>query len=275
MFQELWIPIAIISGLGLIFGLGLSYASKKFEVKQDERIDLIRDVLPGANCAACGFSGCSAYAESLVEGTSAPNACPVGGQEVARKIGEILGIEAEEVEPVVARVMCNGNSEVSQQKFFYEGIEDCNAASNLFGGPLACTFGCVGMGNCVRACMFDAIVIEKGIARVIQSKCTGCGKCAQACPKGIIEMVPSCSEYSVSCSSHDRGNIVRKNCGVGCIGCGRCARACTSEAITINDFLATIDSKKCTNCGECIKVCPTNSINLFFCKELHNDSSIE
>lgn len=269
MFQELWIPIAIISGLGLLFGLALALASKKFEVKQDERVTLIRDVLPGANCAACGFSGCDAYAENLVELGVSPNLCPVGGQETAKKISGILGVESEDMSPVVARVMCGGNNEVSQKKFFYEGIKDCSAASNLFGGPLACTYGCVGMGNCVEACMFDAIVIEKGIARVIQSKCTGCAKCVEACPKDLIDLVPSCSEYAVVCSSHDKGNIIRKNCSVGCIGCGRCVKACPVQAITLKDFLAKIDPEICTNCGECIKVCPTSSIKLNFCREIH------
>ncbi|HHW31355.1 MAG TPA: RnfABCDGE type electron transport complex subunit B [Clostridiaceae bacterium] len=273
MLEGILLPVLIVGGLGLIFGLGLAYASKKFEVKQDERIVQIREVLPGANCGACGFTGCDNYAESLVNEGAAVNACTVGGQSVANKIAEILGVEAKSVDPVIARVMCSGSNDVARRKFIYGGIQDCSAAANLYGGPMACTYGCVGMGNCVRACAFNAIVIENGVARVIPSKCTACGNCVAACPKKIIELVSSCCEYTVSCSSRDRGNIAKKNCDVGCIGCGRCMKACQYGAITVNDFLAKIDSKICTNCGECIKVCPTGSIKLYFCKDLHEVSN--
>jgi len=270
VFSDIWIPILIVSGLGLIFGLGLSYASKKFEVKVDERVAKVREVLPGANCAACGMTGCDGFAEAVVEGKCTVSGCPVGGSEVAKKIGEILGVEAGDVERKVARVMCSGTYDKCREKFDYSGIEDCAAAANLYGGPSACSYGCLGKGNCVKACPFGAIVIEDGLAKVMASKCTACGKCAAACPKKIVELVPVCLEYTVRCSSLDRGNIVRQNCDVGCIGCGRCTKACPEGAIKLNGTLAKIDPALCKNCGECFKVCPTKSIQIFKCGEMLN-----
>lgn len=265
MFTQVLTPVAIISGLGLVFGLALAFASKKFAVKVDERVSLIREALPGANCGGCGQTGCDSFAEAVALGKSPINGCPVGGSAVAEKLASIMGVEASEVEKTVARVMCAGSFDVCRRKFDYSGIEDCSAAANLYGGPMACSYGCVGMGNCVRACPFGAIVVENGVAKIIASKCTACTKCVAACPKKIIEMVPVCGEYTVRCSSLDRGNVVRQNCDVGCIGCARCVKACPSNAIKLNGTLAKIDPALCTNCGECYKVCPTKSINVFLC----------
>jgi Na+-translocating ferredoxin:NAD+ oxidoreductase RNF subunit RnfB len=265
VIQELWLPVSIIGGLGLLFGLSLAYASKKFEVKVDERIALVREVLPGANCAACGQTGCDAFAEAVVNGNAHVNGCPVGGASVAKKIGEILDIKVNDEDEKVARVMCRGSMHAARIKFDYYGIEDCSAAANLFGGPSACSYGCVGMGSCVRECPFDAIAVEDGIARVLEHKCTSCGKCVAACPKKIIRLIPRSTEYTVACSSLDKGNIVKANCDVGCIGCGKCVRACPETAIKLNGTLAEINPDLCENCGECIKACPTNAINLFRC----------
>lgn len=274
MIDAILTPIAVIGGLGLVFGLGLAFASKKFEVKADARVAEIRAVLPGANCAACGQTGCDAFAEGVIEGKCQANGCPVGGPEVAKKISAILGVEVGEVESKVARVLCGGTTETCRSKFDYAGIEDCAAAAALHGGPSSCSYGCVGLGNCVKACPFGAIVVENGLAKVIQSKCTGCSKCVAACPKRIIELVNVCCEYTVQCSSLDKGNIVRQNCSVGCIGCGRCAKVCPEGAITVNGTLAKIDSALCKNCGECIKTCPTKSINMFLCIENHNRDAV-
>ncbi len=266
MSYEILIPAGIIGLLGLCFGCGLAYASRKFAVKVDERVVLVREVLPGANCAACGQTGCDAFAQAVVDGSCAASGCPVGGKETEQKICDIMGLEcgADSV-PMTARVMCGGSRSKSRQKFLYSGIEDCTAASNLYGGPLACSYGCVGMGDCVRACRFDAIVIEDGLARMIEHKCTGCEMCVKACPKKIIDMVPKTLMFSVRCSSLDKGNIVRKNCDVGCIGCRKCAKVCPSDAIDFKGTLAHIIPEKCTNCGECYKVCPTSAIQLYSC----------
>jgi len=265
VLQEILIPASIIGGMGLIFGTGLAFASKKFAVKVDERVVLVRDALPGANCGACGQTGCDAFAESLVEGTSKINGCPVGGELLVTNLAKIMGMEAETLEAKTARVMCRGNTQISKSKFAYLGIQDCTAAAALYGGPLACTYGCVGLGNCERACPFGAITVENGLARVNESLCTACEKCISACPKHIIDMVPRHVEYAVNCSSLDKGNIVRKNCQVGCIGCGKCSKVCPEGAIKLNGTLAKIDTELCKNCGECIKVCPTNAINRHKC----------
>jgi len=265
MLQELLLPTSIIGGLGLIFGVGLAYASKKFKVEADERVAKIREVLPGANCGACGYTGCDNFAEAVVEGKCDINACTVGGDAVTEAIGEILGVKAEATVAKTARVMCEGTYSSCRVKYDYSGIEDCVAAASLLGGPSACTYGCVGLGNCVRACPFDAIEIVDGLARVIESKCKACGKCIDSCPKNIIEMVPVCGEYTVSCSSMDKGAVIRKNCSVGCIGCGKCTKVCPSGAISVKGTLAKINPELCTNCGECIKVCPTNAITWHKC----------
>ncbi len=265
MIQDILLPALIIGGLGLLFGLGLSYASKKFAVKVDERVDLVRAVLPGANCGACGETGCDAFAQAIVEGNCSALGCPVGGADMVKRISEILGIEVESEEPKTARVMCKGSIDVSKHKFDYSGIRDCTAVSKLYGGPFACAYGCAGMGDCARACPFDAIVIEDGLARIIEYKCTSCGKCLDVCPKNIIRLVPRRSEVTVTCSSLDKGGAVRKNCKVGCIGCRKCSKACPADAISYKGTLAEIDTGKCINCGKCIKVCPTNAINCFSC----------
>ncbi|MCX7922837.1 MAG: RnfABCDGE type electron transport complex subunit B [Clostridia bacterium] len=260
MIQEILIPASVIGSLGLLFGVGLAYASKKFEVKVDERVAAVREALPGANCGGCGQTGCDGFAEGVVAGTCPVNGCPVGGTELVERLSEILGVKVDMADIKVARVMCAGTYSNCLNKFEYSGIRDCTAAANLYGGPSACSYGCVGLGNCARACPFGAIVMENGLARVIESKCTACTKCVAACPKKIIKMVSNSKEYTVKCSSLDKGGLVRKNCSVGCIGCGKCSKVCPTGTITLHGTLAEIIPDGCTNCGECIKVCPTKSI---------------
>lgn len=255
--------ILAIAGLGLLFGLGLAYASKKFEVKVDERVALVRDALPGANCGACGYSGCDAYADNIVTEGAKINLCPVGGEDTVNKIAEIMGVEAGSLEKKVARVMCRGSWDNAKIKFDYDGILDCRIATSMHGGPSACSYGCIGMGSCVKVCAFNAIKVENGLAVVNEEKCTACGNCVEECPKGIIELVPAKSKYSVLCKSKDKGGDARKNCSTACIGCSKCVKECPFEAITVENFLAKIDYSKCKNCGKCMKVCPTGAIQKF------------
>ncbi len=257
--MEIVIPVLIISGLGLFFGVALSYASKKFAVKTDERVEKVRGVLPGANCGACGFTGCDQYAEAVTEGAEI-NLCPVGGADTVVKIAEIMGTEATSCEKHVARVMCKGSWDKVTIKFNYDGILDCRSASTMAGGPSSCVYGCVGMGSCQRVCPFGAIIVENGLARIIEEKCSGCGKCVAECPKNIIKLVPARSEYSVGCSNHEKGGIARKNCEVACIACRKCVKECPVDAITIDNSCAVIDPAKCENCGRCLEVCPTGAI---------------
>lgn len=260
MLKDLLIPAGLLGGLGLIFGLLLVYASKKFAVASDERIDAVRAVLPGANCGACGFSGCDGFAEAAVKGKATCDGCPVGGAAVAEQVGAILGKEVDTEGKKVARVMCIGTHEKARKKYDYLGIKDCESASELHGSERSCNYGCVGYGNCVKACPFDAIILKDGIAEIVEEKCTGCEMCVDACPKSIIKMVPETSRVTTFCSSFDNAKTTRHNCDVGCIKCKRCGKVCPVDAIYYEDGLSRIDPDKCINCGECIKVCPTNVI---------------
>ncbi|NLK68723.1 MAG: RnfABCDGE type electron transport complex subunit B [Clostridiaceae bacterium] len=257
--ETVLIPVAIVSGLGLIFGIILSYVSVKYEVKADERIEAVRDVLPGANCGACGYSGCDGYAQAVVDGASI-TLCPVGGAGLVDSLSEIMGTGGKASEKMVARVMCNGTWDKVTIKFDYDGILDCRSVSTMAGGPSSCVYGCVGMGCCEKVCAFDAIVVENGLAKVIESKCTGCEKCVAECPKDIIKMVPARSQYAVVCSNEEKGAVARKNCKVACIACRRCVKECPQQAISIVNMRAIIDTSKCDNCGKCVEVCPTNAI---------------
>jgi Na+-translocating ferredoxin:NAD+ oxidoreductase RNF subunit RnfB len=254
------IPILIIAGLGLAFGLGLSYTSKVFEVKVDERIGKVREMLPGANCGACGFSGCDGMAEAIVNDGVPASRCPVGGAAGASAIAAFLGVDEGAVDLKEARVLCQGTCENAEIKYDYNGIDDCHSANILAGGMNACSYGCIGLGSCKKVCPFDAIVVENRLAKIIPEKCTGCGKCVAECPKNIIKLVPVMSGFTVKCSSRDKGVVSRKNCKVGCIACQKCLKVCPSEAITVTENLAFIDPEKCTNCGECSKVCPQKCI---------------
>lgn len=259
---EILVAASVIGGLGAIFGIGLSYASKVFAIEVDERVTQIREVLPGANCGGCGFAGCDAFADAVVNGKAEVSGCPVGGSPVADKIGGIMGIEAGSVKRTAARVLCNGRCRVSREKYDYTGIDDCAAAAQLFGGHKACSYGCLGHGTCAKACPFGAIVIINGIARVIEDRCKACGKCVAVCPKKLIELIPKEKKYSVICRSKDKGAVTKKNCDVGCIGCTKCVKTCSYGAISMEGTLARIDPEKCTNCGECTKVCPTMAIRI-------------
>ncbi|MBQ2615015.1 MAG: Fe-S cluster domain-containing protein [Clostridia bacterium] len=259
--NQIWISVLIIGGMGLLFGLLLGIASKIFAVETDERIPQITEILPGANCGGCGFAGCNAYATAVVEGGAAPNLCPVGGNTAALKIAGILGVEAQEVEPKVARVLCNGNPERAVAKYLFDGAKDCHSVARLGGGDKMCSYGCLGFGSCMTVCPADAISIDTGVAVIDPEKCGGCGACVQECPKNVIQIFPAKSKYFVTCNSNDKGKQTRQNCQVGCIGCGICVKNCPKEAISMENNLAVIDAEKCVNCGICAKKCPQHAIN--------------
>lgn len=247
--------------MGLLFGSLLAYASKKFAVEVDERIPFITEALPGANCGGCGFAGCAAFAAAVVEGKAPVNGCPVGGAACAAKIAEIMGVKAEASERKIARVLCNGTCDQAKDKFDYYGVTDCVAAAKLGGGQKSCAYGCLGLGTCVKACMFDAIKIENGIAVIDKNKCTACGKCAAACPKNVIELIEESRETWVMCKSKDPGKEVRKVCDTGCIACKICEKACKFDAIHVVDNVAVIDYEKCVNCNQCVIKCPKKIIH--------------
>lgn len=250
-----------LGSLGLIFGVGLGYASKKFVVEEDSKIAIVRGVLPGANCGGCGYAGCDACAKAMVEGEAAPDACPIGGAKVAKQVAEILEVNVEEKERNTAFVKCGGTLGCSKQKYEYDGPKDCAHAAAEEGGSFkGCTYGCLGLGNCVTVCQFGAIKIENGIAVVDEDKCTSCGRCVRECPKALIELVPVSKKIRVACSTNAKGKEVKENCSVGCIGCTLCVKACQYGAIVFENNLASVNYEKCTLCMVCAQKCPTKAI---------------
>ncbi|MCI8332740.1 MAG: RnfABCDGE type electron transport complex subunit B [Clostridiales bacterium] len=256
------IVLAVVSFavLGGVLGLLLAIASKIFHVKTDERVPAIIEALPGANCGGCGYAGCAALAEAIVKGEAKVTACSAGGAEAAAKIGEIMGETPGKMNRVRAQVMCSGTTECAKHKYVYEGVHDCIAASKLDGGDKTCPNGCLGLGTCVTICPFGAISVRDGVAYVDYHKCTGCGRCATACPKHIIKMIPFDAKHWVGCMSVDNGKTTRGYCDVGCISCKRCEKACAFGAITVNDFVASIQYDKCTGCDACAEACPRKII---------------
>lgn len=239
--------LIILGGLGLIFGLGLGIASKIFRIEKDPRIQKIENVLPGANCGACGAPGCSAFAEGVVEGKYDVNGCVAGGEEVAQAIAEIMGIEAESVEPKIAVIQCQGGNKNTEKRAFYQGIQDCTAATLINNADKSCIYGCLGYGTCVAVCPFDALSMgEDGLPVVDEDKCTGCGECVKACPRNIITLIPRTQKVYLGCVSPDFGKAVKSACKVGCIGCGLCAREkiVENEIITMQGKLPVIHAEK-------------------------------
>ena len=261
--NEILVPVLLVVAMGFAFAVVLTIAAKVFFVPVDETVVKLRENLPGANCGGCGFAGCDDYAAALAadpEGVGCSK-CPVGGADVAAALAGILGMEAGAAEPQVAVVQCNGNCEASKTQLEYQGLSTCAAAKTLWGGMNLCKFGCMGLGDCTRACNFGAIKICDGVAVVARELCVGCGACASTCPNSVIRLAPAKSKVVVQCQSQDKGAATMKACKNGCIGCGKCAKACKFEAITIENNHAFIDPEKCKNCGMCAKECPTGAIN--------------
>lgn len=256
------VPLAVMGGLGLVFGLGLAFASRKFAVDVDSRISEIIDILPGINCGACGSAGCAAFAEDVVAGKQRTSGCVPGGEKVAQMVASIMGVAGDPAaERKVAQVMCLGDYEHAKLRSRYDGLMDCRAAAGASGGPKGCTYGCIRLGSCERVCPFGAIKLNsQGIPVVDESICTGCNKCVEVCPRNIIELRPVSMGVHVRCRSIERGVEVKKWCSIGCIGCMRCVKACPYDAIHVIDNLARVDYDKCTNCGKCVEVCPVNVI---------------
>jgi len=254
--------VAILGGLGLAIGIMLIAASRKFKVETNPLVEEVVEVLPGVNCGACGFAGCADFAERVVDDNAALDGCPVGGFDVAKEIGGLLGKDVSEGEEMYPYIRCNGGVNCID-RFDYNGIEDCTAVIMLSDGEKGCNYGCMGRGTCVRACPFGAITIgEDRLPRVNKNLCTSCGLCIESCPNDILTMAKETEKIHVRCLSHDKGKQVKAVCGFGCIGCKLCEKACEDDAIKVTKFLAEIDQEKCTACGKCIEKCPQNCIEI-------------
>lgn len=274
--MDILIAIAVLGGLGLIFGLVLAAASKLFYVETDPRLEQLNECLPGANCGGCGYAGCGGYAEAVLNGEAPIGKCNSGGNECAMAMAAIMGVKAENVTRKVALVRCSGEKSYDKDgnlisgarvKANYVGFDDCLSATKVGGsGPLSCKFGCLGFGTCVKACKYDAIKIVGGVAKVNEDRCVGCMACAAVCPRKLIVPVEPARNVVIACASLAKGAVTTRGCTVGCIGCGLCKKICPNEAITVENNLAIVDYSKCDNCGLCATVCP---------KKLIKDSNVE
>ena len=257
--------VVIMTCVGIVFGFILAFADKKFAMEENPLIGEVKEALPQGQCGACGFAGCAKYAEAVVTDPDVPpNLCVPGKAEVAAVVAELTGKVAEATEPKVAHIRCRGGNGIAKKAYEYKGIHDCAAAKTVQQGPKLCKFGCLGFGNCVRACPFGAMTMgANGIPHVNKAVCTGCGKCASICPNHVIELLPISTKVAVSCSSKEVGGVARKDCTAACLGCGLCMRNCSHEGgVKIVDHLAVVDPEICRACEDptCVAKCPTKAI---------------
>lgn len=271
--------VAIITVLGVFLALVLYLVAERFKVKEDPRIDEVEKTMPGANCGGCGFAGCRAFADAAVKAENLDDIfCPVGGNDVMKKVASILGHEIKEKAPSVAVVRCAGSCQVRPRTNSYDGMQSCRVKAALYAGDTGCSFGCLGCGDCAAACQFGALSMDKetGLPVVDGQKCTACGACVKACPKNIIEIRPKGPRGMrlwVSCVNKAKGPSVRKACGAACIGCSICEKTCTHDAVHVIDNVAYIDPAKCKLCRECEAMCPTGAIHASgFPKPLDKDA---
>jgi Na+-translocating ferredoxin:NAD+ oxidoreductase subunit B len=258
--------IIIVSAMGTAAALILFLVARKFHVEEDPRIEQIENELPAANCGGCGYPGCRAFAEALVKSDDISDLnCPVSNSESMAMIASILGREIAERDPLVAVVRCNGSPGHRPRTSIYDGASSCTIVSSLYTGDTGCPHGCLGMGECVEACNFDAIHMdpETMLPVVSDDLCTACNACVVACPRDIIELRKKNKrdrKIYVACINQEKGGTARKNCRVACIGCGKCVKVCAFDAITVENNLAYIDAEKCRLCRKCAPECPTDAI---------------
>ncbi|MDO4547868.1 MAG: RnfABCDGE type electron transport complex subunit B [Clostridia bacterium] len=257
------IAAAVLGGLGLVFGALLTVASKAFYVEVDPRVEKVRECLAGANCGACGFAGCDAFAKAVVDGKASADGCAPGGASAAKAIADIMGVKVDETkERMVARVLCQGDDAMAKERYIYDGYKSCLVASGMAGGPKLCRFSCIGLGDCMDVCAFGAISLKNNLAVIDEDKCASCGQCVDICPRNAISLMPQSKKVIVRCRNSDVAREARNVCMTACIACGRCKKECKYDAIIIEGGYARIDTTKCTRCGECAKVCPCKCITI-------------
>lgn len=262
MIHAVLTALIALGVIALLLALILYGVSRKFAVHEDPRIAQVAEVLPQANCGGCGYPGCSGFAGACVQaGSLEGKRCPVGGQAVMDRVAAILGLEAEQAEPLVATVRCSGTCEVRPRINVYDGAHSCAIQSSLCEGETGCAYGCLGCGDCVAACTFGGLRMNPstGLPEVDATVCTACGSCVKACPRGLIGLRPR-GRAEVLCVNRDKGGVARKACASACIGCSKCVKTCPSGAIVLENNLASIDPQKCEACGRCVEACPQGVI---------------
>ncbi len=259
--MEILYAILIITGVGFVFGVILSVASVIMAVPSDEKTEKIRECLPGSNCGACGYAGCDGYAAAISSGEAEPYKCIPGGESTAKQLSDLLGVKIV-TEKYVAVIGCSRGFDKANTEYLYEGRQSCLSAKQLYGGQLECKYGCLGYGDCMGVCDYDAITMGDGIPKINRDLCVGCSKCAKTCPNSVISLIPASTKTVVACHNTEKGAVANKKCTASCIGCMKCEKVCESGAIKVENFLAHIDSSKCTNCGKCKDACPKGCIQL-------------
>lgn len=234
--------VAILGGVGLVFAILIAVANRKLRVWEDPRIDVVAEMLPGANCGACGVPGCRAFAEQLVAGAVQPAGCNVANDTTRGEIAGFLGVDAGSATKVVARLLCAGGSHVSTQQAAYRGYGSCAAASVVAAGGKGCAWGCLGLADCVRSCTFDAMAMNAdGLPVVDLAKCTACGDCVEACPKDLLTLSPVDRQLLVQCRNLMSGDAILEQCAVACTACGKCVMDAPSGLISVASGVAVID----------------------------------
>ncbi len=256
------IAVGIMVGLTFLLTTFLVLANKKFHVDEDRRIDIVADMLPGSNCGACGLPGCRAFAEALVQKKAMPVQCTVSNHETHIRIAQLIGVEVGVQEKLVARLACAGGSNVAYRQASYMGLQSCRAAALMAGGDKRCHWGCLGFGDCEKACDFFAIHMnEHGLPIVNEETCTACGDCVDVCPKDLFSLHPVSHHLWVACKNQQAGDEVLSDCEVACTACGRCAIDSPDDLIIMKHNLAVIDySAFKANTMKSIQRCPTGTI---------------
>ncbi|MBQ3069204.1 MAG: RnfABCDGE type electron transport complex subunit B [Clostridia bacterium] len=257
--EAVLLAVVLAAAVALLAGVILAVASVVFAVPKDETVEALKEVLPGANCGACGFSGCEGYAAAMAHDGAKVGLCSPGGEACAAATAAILGVEGNVIKKV-ARLRCAGCEEMAPREFTYVGVPSCAAAVKFYGGDKQCAYGCLGYGDCAAVCEYGAITLENGTAVIDETLCVGCGQCAAACPKALIALQERKNTALVRCRNRDKGAQARKVCKAACIGCMKCQKVCEAGAITVESFLATVDPDKCTACGKCVEACPQGCI---------------